>query len=134
MHAAVRPYAMAGAAVAGVSVIAVTGASVIAVTPIAPRLPELPIVSMATRLVDAEDSILNVPLNLFDDVVNIPYNEVQAIDSFGDSLMFSGPWSIGSATNLWGVDPGDPGHYQALVDMLVPFTALSGMGAGEYDW
>jgi len=121
-----RPYVMAGAAL--------VAASLVAVTPIAPRLPELPIVSMATRLVDAEDSILNVPLNLFDDVVNIPYNEVQAIDSFAESLFFSGTWSAGSSVNIWGIDPGDPGHLQGLVDMLVPFPALSGMGQPEYDW
>jgi hypothetical protein len=120
-----RPYVIAGAALAA--------ASLVAVTPLAPRLPELPVVSMATRLVDA-DSILNVPINLFDDIVNIPYNEVQAIDSFAESLLFSGTWADFSSANLWGEDPGDPGHFEAVVNMLVPFPALSGMGAGEYDW
>ena len=74
------------------------------------------------------------PINLFDDVVNIPYNEVQAIDSFAESLFFSGTWSVCSSVNIWGIDPGDAGHLQGLVDMLVPFPALSGMGQPEYDW
>jgi len=36
-----------------------------------------------------------------------------------------------SATNLWGVDPGDPSHFMAVTDLLFPFPALSGMGQPE---
>jgi hypothetical protein len=36
----------------------------------------LPVLSIETRLVDA-DSVFNIPVNLFDDIVNIPDNEVQ---------------------------------------------------------
>jgi hypothetical protein len=84
---------------------------------------------METRLVDATD----VPINLFDDVANIPYNEIQGIDVLGNSLLFSGDWWVPSATNLWGTDPGDIGHYMGILDTLIPFPAISGLDQPEID-
>lgn len=85
---------------------------------------------METRLVDVTD----VPINLFDDVVNIPFNEIQGIDVFGNSLLFSGDWWVPSATNIWGTDPGDLGHYMGLVDMALPFAPqISGLDQAEID-
>ena len=83
-----------------------------------------------TRLVDFTD----VPINLFDDVVNIPYNEIQGIDVLGNSLLFSGDWWVPSATNIWGTDPGDLGHYMGILDMLLPFAPqISGLDQPEID-
>ncbi|HYX99583.1 MAG TPA: hypothetical protein VE908_08540 [Mycobacterium sp.] len=85
---------------------------------------------MDTRLVDFTD----VPINLFDDVVNIPYNELAGINVFGDSLLFSGDWWVPSATNIWGTDPGDLGHYMGLLDMVLPFAPqISGLDQAEID-
>src|SRR3954452_15452985 len=114
--------------------VALLTASVIAVTPVAPPPPP-PAMRVATAEVRlaAAPSLLNVPVNLLIDLVNIPDNEVQALDYLSRSLMFSGPWFIPSATNIWGVDPGDPGHFMSTVNLLVPFPALSGMGLGEFD-
>jgi hypothetical protein len=85
---------------------------------------------METRLVD----VTAVPINLFDDVVNIPYNEIQGIDVFGNSLLFSGDWWVPSATNIWGTDPGDLGHYMGLLDMALPFAPqISGLNQPEID-
>jgi hypothetical protein len=85
---------------------------------------------MQTRLVDYTD----VPINLFDDVVNIPYNEIQGIDVFSNSLLFSGDWWVPSATNIWGTDPGDLGHYMGLLDMALPFAPqISGLDQPEID-
>ena len=85
---------------------------------------------METRLVDYTD----VPINLFDDIANIPYNEIQGIDVFGNSLLFSGDWWVPSATNIWGTDPGDLGHYMGLVDMALPFAPqISGLDQPEID-
>jgi hypothetical protein len=123
MAAPARPYVMAGAVLAA--------AGVVAVTPIAPRPSRLPIRSIETRLIDSEDSILNVPINLFDDIVNIPYNEVQGLDTLADSEFFTGSWWVASSTNLWGVDPGDPTHVAGILSLLVPFPALSGLGEPE---
>ncbi len=106
---------------------------VVALTPIATRLPETPVLSLETRLTSSDGSILNIPFNLFQDIVNIPGNEVGALNLFADSLFHTGSWLAASATNLWGEDPGDPGRFMALTDMLVPFSAVSGLGQPEID-
>ena len=54
MHAAMRPYATAG--------VAMVGASVIAVTPIAPSQPDIRIANPAVSLAAA--SVANIPANL----------------------------------------------------------------------
>jgi hypothetical protein len=127
MQAASRPYVLATAALAA------TGA--LAIAPFAPRAPQPsqpPVRHIDTRLVDA-DSVLNVPVNLFDDIVNIPNTEVGAIDIFSDSLFFSGDWWVPSATNIWGTDPGDIGHYMGLIDMMIPLQEISGQDQPEID-
>src|ERR1700722_7982806 len=98
MRAVTPPRVMAAAALAA--------GSVVAVTPISSRVTELPVVSAETRLVDS--SIFNIPFNLLQDIVNIPYNEVQPLDPVGNFVLFPREWFVVSATNLWGVDPGDP--------------------------
>jgi hypothetical protein len=122
MRAASRTYVLAAAAVAATSAVVLT--------PAAPKASHIPVRSMETRLVDVTD----VPINLFDDVVNIPFNEVQGIDVFGNSLLFSGDWWVPSATNIWGTDPGDLGHYMGLLDMALPFAPqISGLDQPEID-
>jgi hypothetical protein len=120
MQVAARPYLMAGAVLAAASVVA------------APRPFQLPILSIDTRLVDASDSILNIPANLFDDIVNIPNNEVQGLGTLADSLFFGGNWWVPSSSNIWGIDPGDPTHVAATLGFL-PFPAFTeGYGGLEY--
>jgi hypothetical protein len=122
VQAASRAYVLAAAAVAATSAVVLT--------PAAPKASHIPVRSMQTRLVDFTD----VPINLFDDVVNIPFNEVQGIDVFSDSLLFSGDWWVPSATNIWGTDPGDLGHYMGLLDMALPFAPqISGLDQPEID-
>jgi hypothetical protein len=122
VQAASRAYVLAAAAVAATSAVVLT--------PAAPKASHIPVRSMQTRLVDFTD----VPINLFDDVVNIPFNEVQGIDVFSDSLLFSGDWWVPSATNIWGTDPGDLGHYMRLLDMALPFAPqISGLDQPEID-
>jgi hypothetical protein len=125
MQAGVRPYVLASAAMVA------TGA--IAVTWLAQRPLQPPVRSIETRLVDA-DSVLNIPVNLFDDIANIPSNEIQGLDVFSDSLFFSGDWWVPNATNLWGTDPGDIGHYMGLLDIALPFAPqISGLDQPEID-
>ena len=81
--------------------------------------PSLP--SAASRPVWSTPT--DIPVNLFDDILNIPSTEVQGFGVLSDSLLFSGDWWVPSATNLWGTDPGDLGHYMGLLDMLIPFPA-----------
>jgi hypothetical protein len=124
MQAAARPYVLASAAL--------LATTMVAGMPLASRTSQLPTRSMDVRLVDA-DSVLNVPINLFDDILNIPSTEVQGFDVLGDSLLFSGDWWVPSATNLWGTDPGDLGHYMGLLDVLIPFKEISGLDQPEID-
>jgi hypothetical protein len=124
VQAASRAYVLAAAALAATS-------AVVAL-PAAPQPSQPPVRSIETRLVDA-GSVLNIPVNLFDDILNIPSTEVQGFNVLGDSLLFSGDWWVPSATNLWGTDPGDLGHYMGLLDMLIPFKEISGLGQPEID-
>ncbi len=79
---------------------------------------------METALVDV--SVDNIPVNLFDDILNIPYNETVGggLADVANSFLFTGTWWVPSSTNLWGVDPGDPTHI-ALIDGFLPFTAFT---------
>jgi hypothetical protein len=79
---------------------------------------------METKLVDV--SVDNIPVNLFDDILNIPYNETVGggLANVADSFLFTGTWWVPSPANLWGVDPGDPTHI-ALIDNFLPFTAFT---------
>lgn len=63
--------------------VALAGAGLIAVTPVAPVTPP-PTLHTANFDVSltAGDSILNIPYNLFADIVNIPY------------VLFSKPYSV----------------------------------------
>lgn len=111
-------------------------ASAVAVAPVAPVAPWTPGLTAAERAVAlvAEGSLLNVPFNLFQDIVNIPYNEVQATNVLSNSFFFTGNWFTPSATNIWGEDPGDPGHFMAVMDYLFPFAPqLSGAFDPEID-
>src|ERR1700761_4963864 len=123
MQIAARPYAMAGAVLAT--------ASLVAVTPVAQHGLAIPLRSIETRLVD--ESLLNVPMNLLTDFANLPYNEVQALNSFAGSNFLGGNWWVPSATNLWGVDTGDPTKVAFLTNMFAPFPALNdGVGGLQY--
>jgi hypothetical protein len=125
MQAVKRPYVLAAAALAATSLVAATPL----VSKVATRAAVLPNHSFETNLVDS--SIFNIPFNLFQDIVNIPYNEVQALNGLADSEFFTGNWFVVSATNLWGVDPGDPSHFMSVANLLFPFPELSGMGQPE---
>ncbi|MGA8328296.1 MAG: hypothetical protein WB777_03295, partial [Mycobacterium sp.] len=125
MRAVTRPYALASAALLATSMVAAIS--------LAARQPQVPVRSIETRLVDA-DSILNVPINLFDDLVNIPDNEVQGLNVLSDALIFSGNFFVPSAVNIFGTDPGDLGHYMGILDVLLPFAPqISGLDQPEID-
>lgn len=126
MHAVSRPYVMAAAALAA------TGAA--AVAPLMLPASKPPVVSVETRLVDS-GSLLNVPVNLFDDIVNIPYNEIQGLDTAANSLLDTGTWWVPSSTNIWDWGPWDSTHVAAINALLVPFPALdNGLGGLDYQF
>jgi hypothetical protein len=116
---------------------ALAAASVVALAPIALVTP-LPspasVVERAVRLVADGDSILNVPFNLFQDIVNIPANEVAAVDELAKSLFYATNFFVPSATNIFGTDPGDLLHYNSLLGLFLPFSRdLSGIGSPVVD-
>jgi hypothetical protein len=130
MLAVKRPYVLAAAALAATSLVAATPTA----SQYNIEAAQLAVRHVETNLVDAEESLLNVPLNLLYDVINIPANELYASQFFTDNLFMAGPWFVVSPTNLWGVDPGDPTHYMSVLNFLMPFTALSGMDSPETDF
>ena len=121
MQAASGRYLLAAAALAATS-------AVVAI-PLASRPSQLPIRSIETRLVDA-GSVLNIPINLFDDILNIPANEVQAFDATAGSLFFTGAWWVPSPTNIWGIDPGDLTHVASCVTDSFPAPVPRGSNDG----
>jgi hypothetical protein len=105
--------------------------SLVAVTPVAHRAVALPTLRIETQLVD--ESILNVPINLLTDFANIPYNEVQALNSLAGSNFLGGNWWVPSSTNLWGIDTGDPTKVAMLTNLFAPFPAFNqGLGGLQY--
>jgi hypothetical protein len=119
-----RPHVTAGVAIAA--------AGIVVAQPIVQPQPESEtaqsrIASPAFRLTDAS-SWMNAPLNLFQDIVNIPAAETHGMSVLAQSLFYSGPWWVGSPTNIWGEDPGDAGHFEGLMQMAIPFPELSGAG------
>ncbi|MGV0625820.1 hypothetical protein [Mycolicibacter minnesotensis] len=119
MVAALRSYMSAG--------LAVTTAGLIAVAPPAPPIAVPATVALETQLT-AGESLWNVPLNLFQALVNVPAWEIHALDTLAKSLFYSGPWFAGSPTNAWGEDPGDMGHFEGILQMMFPFPQISGAG------
>jgi hypothetical protein len=116
VQVASRSYALAAAALAAVGAVVVT--------PVVARQVPLAVRNMETKLIDADVS--NIPVNLFDDILNIPYNELEGggLATVANSLLFTGTWWVPSSTNLWGIDPGDPTHI-ALIDNFLPLTAFT---------
>jgi hypothetical protein len=115
-----RPYVIAGTALVGL-----VGASVVVVAPIAPSAPDLHIASPELRLTVASTSLAYVPVNLIQAIANVPTNELAAMQSMTNALLFTGSWWTGRGQQIWGTDPADPPKWKAGVAMLVPFPALS---------
>ena len=110
MQIAARPYVMAGAVLAASSLVAVTPLA----SQVATEAAQRSIRMIETQLVDS--SIFNIPFNLFQEIVNIPNSEVDALTYAAQSL-------FDRDTNLWGVDPGDPSHFMSVTNFLVPSRA-----------
>jgi hypothetical protein len=119
---------------------ALAAASVVALAPIAPVAPPPSPASVVERAVqlaagDLVDlGIFNVPLNLFQDIVNVGANEIVAMDQAAKSLFYATNFFVPSATNVFGTDPGDLLHYSSILALLLPFSRdLSGVGSPVLD-
>jgi hypothetical protein len=122
-------YGKAGAALAAVSVVALAP-----IAPITPLPSPLSAVERAVRLTTDGESILNVPFNLFQDILNVPANEIEAVDQSAKSLFYATNFFVPSATNIFGTDPGDLLHYNSIMGFMFPFSRdLSGIGSPVLD-
>ncbi len=106
--------------------VALATAAVVAVNPLVSSGHDSDQVSVQVRL--AADSIANVPLNLAIDLINVPANEIEALNHWSDALQAGDSWWLKTPTNVWGWDPGNPPMLEALVAVLVPFPLISGNG------
>lgn len=124
---AVRPYLTAGVALIAASTVTAT-----AVAPVEPPRPvqaetrtQLDIRSADVRLT-AASSILNIPLNLLVDIINMPHSELQAFELLANAQLWGGNWLVTGPSNVWGTDPADAARFVAAAAMLIPIPALSG--------
>jgi hypothetical protein len=117
MQAAENRYVIPGVALAG--------AGLIAVSSLATQVDVHVVSATAVRLVDASDSIANIPENLFNDIASVPYNEVAALNEMSADLDYTNNWFLYDPTNVLGIDEADPGKAEAIADLLVPFPAFS---------
>lgn len=127
MLASVRPYATAG--------VALVGASVMAVSPITvpPAQPEIRNVE-ATVALAATTSLAYVPINMIHALINAPGNFIFGVEQFAEAMRLSGSWNDSHPMNVWGWDDANPAHAWSLMNMFVPFPALSRPLGKHLNW
>ena len=121
----VVPYLTAGVALVGANALVLDTAG----SPPPPQA-EIRVVSEDVQLAG---SLLNIPINLLIDLINIPYYEQQALDVEARAFLYSGPWAVTSPANVWGEDPADFARFYALAASMIPIPALSGLSTST-DW
>ncbi len=122
---AVLPYVTAGVALMGANAMVLDMAG----TPVPPKAD----IRVVNEDVQLAGSLLNIPINLLIDMINIPYYEQQALDVEARAFLYSGPWAVTSPANVWGEDPADFARFYALAATLIPIPALSGFSTST-DW
>ncbi|BBX16437.1 hypothetical protein [Mycolicibacterium duvalii] len=127
MLASVRPYATAG--------VALVGASVMAVSPIMvpPAQPEVRNIE-ATVALTATTSLAYVPINMIHALINAPGNFIFGVEQFAAAMAASGDWNASHPMNVWGWDDANPAHAWSMMNMFVPFPALSRPLGKHLNW
>jgi hypothetical protein len=99
---------------------------VVAVDPVVSASPDIAPSSAEVRLA-ADSSVLFIPINLVQDVINIPNTEVQTLNLLGDSLLFQlSPTNPGvNPADVWGTDSADIPRYYVFANLLIPLPAFS---------
>ena len=157
MSAAVRSFLTAGVALVGAG--AVTAAGVV---PSATQQAETRMVQRAVSLaavgqscsgyhvdgcdiwapqtytpitVNKTGSVFNVPANIVNALISIPRAYLDGLNDLSYGLEVTGSWWVYTPTNVLGFDPGDPPKIAALVNLAIPFKALSQpLGEGLTWW
>lgn len=128
MSVAVRPLftplVSAGLALASVGVIAT-----------APQgAPQTRVAGVPVSLTAASGSLANVPMNIVNAILNAPAAELAGVKRLSAALYSSQNWFIYSPVNVLGADPSNPEMVKGLVDMLIPFPALSHSVGDQLNW
>ena len=123
MSVAVRPYISAGLALASVGVIAA-----------APLVSQQQSVRLANDQVTLTGTIGTVLTNTVNAILNIPQSELDGVKRLTAAMIVSQNWFIYSPVNVLGADPGHPEMVKGLVDMLIPFPALSRPSGDQLNW
>lgn len=70
-------------------------------------------------------SISNIPANIANAILSVPRAYVNALNDLAYSMEVTGSWWVYTPTNVLGYDPADPPKITALINLLIPFEALS---------
>lgn len=85
-------------------------------------------------VLDQSGSAANIAANIINAVASIPRAFVDALNELSYALEVTGNWWVYSKTNVLGFDPADPPKITALVDLLIPFKALSNPTGDQLSW
>lgn len=124
MHAAVKPYLTAGAAVLALGAVSINPAQA-AGTPQRVTLRSYSLTAAETGLAASAVAGSDSAGNLAALFASIPAWEVQAMNRFADAMIATGPWQVWGPTNVFGFDELDPPKLKALIDMTLPILPIS---------
>ena len=79
-------------------------------------------------------SAANIAANILNAVAGIPRAYVNALNDLSYALEQTGSWWVYTPTNALGFDPADPIKLTALVNLSVPFPALSHAVGDQLAW
>lgn len=127
---------------AGVALLAASAVTAAAVAPVGSSRPKQAADDTGAQLdirgasadvrLAAAASLLNIPINLVTDIINMPHSELQAFDLLVSAQLWGGNWLVLGPSNVFGTDPADAARFMAAASMLIPIPALSGLHLG-YD-
>ena len=77
----------------------------------------------------------NVPANIVNAIVSVPRALLDGLNDLSYGFEVTGSWWVYTPTNVLGFDPADPPKVAALMNLLIPFKALSQpLGEGLTWW
>lgn len=79
-------------------------------------------------------SVWNIPANIVNAIISIPRAYINALNDLSYSLEVTGSWWVYTETNVLGYDPADPPKITALINLLIPFEALSEPLGEQVSW
>jgi hypothetical protein len=85
--------------------------------------------------VDKTGSVFNIPANVLNAIISIPRAYLDGLNDLSYGFEVTGSWWVYTPTNVLGFDPADPPKVAALMNLAIPFKALSQpLGEGLTWW